>query len=313
MDGGKKSYFYSMYGLRIRAEFAFPELAECPSGKVDIEVKVQPVAGDVKKAAVKLGFHFLDPARYLFRWSDSLVVEVRGGNTMSLDGVIDEQMDVDQIMPYLIGPLMNSLLQQRGITIYHAATLSSGGKNSKNVALCGKSGNGKSTTATALCCNHDYTLISDDVCAVKFTDYQESDDCEVLQGVSRCKLLPEALAKIDIGKRIVVPLIGEPQKSALLLSQDRRERFFGVKHFVFLSPDSGNSLGLTETQGHKKFEVLIKNTYWQKKLRWMGGQQTSFMDSHRLARTTQVWVLSFDKDQHDPAMIAEYIDRQLMN
>lgn len=80
--------------------------------------------------------------------------KIKGSVSQLGDGILET---------YLLGVLMATLLRQRGFLVLHACCVA---KDGKAVAFVGESGWGKSTLSEYFC-QHGYTLLSDDVLAIR--------------------------------------------------------------------------------------------------------------------------------------------------
>ncbi len=99
-----------------------------------------------------------DEARYF--WSDVGAFGVYGGTRIVLDPA--PGLDEDGLRLTVLGPLLATILHQRGYLVLHASAVAGA---DGAVAVAAHSGTGKSTTAGALV-SRGYSLLTDDVLAV---------------------------------------------------------------------------------------------------------------------------------------------------
>lgn len=89
-------------------------------------------------------------ARMLVRAGREILVEAEGNEA--------------DVVPYLLSTCFGVLLHQRGALSFHASAVA---HNGRAVALCGRSGIGKSTLSAALC-QSGCRFISDDISTIRF-------------------------------------------------------------------------------------------------------------------------------------------------
>lgn len=170
---------YSVFGLRIQSELKLPELAAAAEGGTpDVQIRCGGVA-----FVAEPGVHAIDGGA-LLRVPDVGSYLVRGGSQIVVDPLpgVPEQ----NIRLFLLGSAMGLILHQRQLLPLHANAVVIGGKA---VAFMGASGQGKSTLA-AWFHDHDFQVIADDVCVVRFNSIGRP---VVSPGLPRLRLWKEVL------------------------------------------------------------------------------------------------------------------------
>jgi hypothetical protein len=102
--------------------------------------------------------------RALYFWPDVGAFAVEDGHTITMDPAVGA--DTDTLRLTLLGPLLATLLHQRGYLVLHASGLC-GAMGA--VAICAHSGTGKSTTAATLA-KSGYALLTDDLLVIDVSD-----------------------------------------------------------------------------------------------------------------------------------------------
>lgn len=125
-------------------------------------------------------------ARALYFWPEVGAFEVLEGSTITMEPAPDT--DDDTLRLTLLGPLLATVLHQRGYLVLHASGL--GGQGGA-IAVCAHSGTGKSTTA-ALLADQGYTLLTDDLLVVDL-DHAEP---RILPGGAGIKLWDASVAAL---------------------------------------------------------------------------------------------------------------------
>lgn len=131
-------------------------------------------------------------ARYLVQGGAEITVEKE---FIALDS---------DVLTYALGTAMGVLLLQRGVLPFHGSAVRT---PQGAVMFCGTQGAGKSTTAAALC-QLGWEFMSDDVCAVYF-----SDGCPILfPGLSGAKLAADSFTYVNGGAPASSPVAPILQK-----------------------------------------------------------------------------------------------------
>lgn len=173
-----------MYGLRVASEFSLglslgkdTELYADPDVCVRFGVVERPPAAAVPPGE---GCWRASESRASYSWSDVGAFEVAGGKEVVVDPAAGA--DADDLRLAVLGPILATILHQRGLLVLHASAVAG---PSGAVAVAAHSGSGKSTTAGALI-SRGYRLLSDDVLAIDLAGPVPT----VLPGGSGVKLWP---------------------------------------------------------------------------------------------------------------------------
>jgi hypothetical protein len=177
--------FHDVYGFRLAANVAIPGLPVSPSadGIADIQIRLKQKAsllsatvspsevfyisgstdangGPVLRAAILAGGTHL---ALLYCDGTRFVLE-RNGYEVFADW--PNALALEDVSPYLLGPVLGLVLRLRGIFPLHASAVSI---DDHAIALMGPAGAGKSTTAAAFA-RSGFRVISDDVVALRQDD-----------------------------------------------------------------------------------------------------------------------------------------------
>jgi len=176
------TYFYSVFGLRVRTNRPVDVFLPVAPGQADVSLYLE---GACPNPFAKLDHQEWHQSPYTDDSGQPLlrVWKLRGGDYLHFhysDGpefFIDragesvwsfwpEQVDFDDVLTYLAGPAFGYLLFLRGATLFHASAVAIG---DKAIALLGPAGAGKSTTAAAFALAK-FPVLSDDIVAVTEQD-----------------------------------------------------------------------------------------------------------------------------------------------
>lgn len=220
------THSYAAFGLDVASALDLPELAPTnPPGRTDeqaadVVIERGPVeppsvgtnsSDDATAAAGPLRRGSADELYLTYPVAD---LRIRAGREITVDPTPGAPPAI--VRAVVVGPAFNHLLHQRGYYVLHASTVSIDGDA---VAFVGRSGDGKSTTASTFL-RRGHRVLSDDVAAVRRVD----DVPVVTPGHPTVKLDPAAATALSIP---VVP-------SVRLADRDRH--FFRLPDGVSGSP-----------------------------------------------------------------------------
>src|ERR1017187_4729028 len=183
---------YTLYGLRVSAEFPIPGCAR--AGPEDVDVSVaripqnemcsrRPPGEPLYVSPTVLGVwgSLRGSLHYLFADGAEFVIE--GGGRRVLAAWPDE-VPVEDALTYLMGPIFGGLLRLRGSVCLHASAVLVDGRA---IAIAGACGAGKSTTA-AWCARSGSAVLTDDILPLRSTP----DGILAVSGYPRVNLWPDS-------------------------------------------------------------------------------------------------------------------------
>jgi hypothetical protein len=184
---------YLIYGLRVESALALAGAGPPVSGGTPDAV-VRPAAVDGRPASLPVrGARFAPAGGGVgLAWPGVGAFAVRGGAEVLVDAA--PGADGGALETCLLGPVLATLLHQRGHLVLHASAVAIGGAA---VGFAGESGAGKSTTAAALHAR-GHPLVTDDLLVLL-----PGGDGEVLAapGLPRLRLRGDAAALVGPGPR----------------------------------------------------------------------------------------------------------------
>ncbi len=280
---------YTAFGLLIASEVDLPDLYRAPGSVESADVTIRigdipPLAAEERPGLTVRGsaalLNIADVGRYWINDGREIVID-------PAEGVSNRDLRL-----YLLGSAFGALLHQRRVLPLHANAIEIEGKA---VAFSGKSGAGKSTLAAWF---HDrgYRMISDDVCAITFS---ETGRPIIQGGLPRLRLCRDALAasgrsaadfeqSFDGVDKYDVPAPSAGPTGAVPL---------GAVYMLGSAASSGSSGSATQLVGIEAVDALVANTYRGAFAREMGAAQQnllgclSVMNSVPLFRADRKWGL----------------------
>ena len=270
----KGSYFYSVFGLRVRVNRLVRIFLPATPGHPDVELRL---AGPSPNPFSKLERKewYVSPDRdetgspllrgwkldggdfFLFQYPDGVefVFDRAGENLWSF---WPEHFDLDYALTYLAGPIFGCLLFVRGVTCLHASAVAVG---DKAIAVLGPKGAGKSTTAAAFAMAN-LPVLADDIVAVS----ERNGEFVVQPAFPRLCLWPDSVEAL-YGAQDALPRLTESwEKLGLDLGQGGcrfEERALPLAAVYVLGERTSNSpCGTISQLSPRDFLItLVGNTY----------------------------------------------------
>lgn len=245
-------YFYTAYGLTFASGLELPALPAVAAGVPDVTIRCGPVPRKLNQP-LDIGVcfqadhdHFLlkvdQVAHFLAVAGKEIVVEPCG------DAAIDD------VQTFLLGPLFGALLLQRGYLVLRGAAVVFA---QQAVMFSGNAAIGKSTLAAAFY-KKGCQVLSDDLCAVRFTP---AGLPEIIPGLPRLKLWADAVASIGENSGSLQRVRSGLEKYELPLQEYFCPEALPLYRVYNLQTHSLEGLGLQETEGMNKLEILLQNRY----------------------------------------------------
>jgi hypothetical protein len=157
---------YRICGLTIHSTLALPGAIplDAPPGSPDVQIRISPVPERLAVPITRGPWWELADRQFLLTLPEIGRFCATEGKTLDLEPTAGT--DPADAVPFLLGTGLGALLYQRGALILHAAAVE---RDGAAIAICGKSGMGKSTLAAALC-QSGCALVSDDLTVIRSGD-----------------------------------------------------------------------------------------------------------------------------------------------
>jgi hypothetical protein len=257
-------YLYETYGLRLASIVKLPDLLPGTFAVHDADVIIQ--WGQVERIPPAV----LEVDHQLVLWATATEIgavcrqvgtlRIRQGKEVIIDRL--PEVNESMLQSALLDAALAAILHQRGVIVLHASAVTLG---DGAIAFLGASGEGKSTTATAMCTyGHEVegkptALLTDDMVAIQFDALGQP---WLLPGFARIKLLPGTLAAVD---DFADELFGEVDqlsgKRLCVANHWFPQRAFPLKRLYLLG--SGETLAVEPLSPHEAFFGLIEHSYAQ--------------------------------------------------
>ncbi len=174
------SFSYLVYGLKLASDLSIPGLLEIPHNDPDVTLVLGSTPDWLLRANALPAVELLtrpsedevgEPAFVLSALGDAefFRLQYSDGTSFILDrsgtrlwGTYSRPMVFDDLVTYLLGPVLGFVLRRRGVLALHASSFAVDGHA---VVLSGASEAGKSTTAAALALRGEM-ILCEDICPV---------------------------------------------------------------------------------------------------------------------------------------------------
>lgn len=272
------THHYTAYGFTVASELPLPELLDAaidgPAevrfrlGKFDptppAEIAGHPDAWAIREAAM---MRFEHGAGFLVRNGREIIID-RGPN------IAEETLRM-----LLLGPVLGTLLAQRGLLVLHGSSAVIDGQA---VAIVADKGTGKSTLAAAFHAA-GYGVATDDLVAV---DVDAPGGPMVYPGFPQLKLFPEAAAQISARPHELLRVSPELDKRACRTTAAFPQERLPLRRVYSLA--DGPSETIQPLSPQKAFFELVKHTFVLSMVRATGQESAHFRQTISLARSIPI-------------------------
>lgn len=246
--------YYRVYGLNICSEINFSENinknSKSDTKKIDVVIKLGEFDFSSSKEIISNDLFRINKNKndYFLYWKDIGTFKVSNGQKITVSP--EDDVDEHTLNSYIMGPVLATLLYQRGFLVLHASAVKIG---DSSVAFLGDSGIGKSTTAMALN-KKGYPLITDDILVIQMND----DENLVLPGLPMTKLSSEMI-NFAWNNEITPKMIQGPEKRFRCAVSNFWETSLPLKRIYILENAVKSFIDTLKPQ--KALIELIHNSY----------------------------------------------------
>jgi len=272
------SHEYTAYGLRLRTDFEIPGLNQTTGlpvwAEVCLETGVKPAWARQASCLPSEIIHSLpaalecnDPAFVVRKLGEERYFQLSySDGTEFFVARLGEQiwgscpppLTKEDLVTYLLGPVLGFVLRRKGATALHASAVRFG---DSAVAFAGPAGAGKSTTAAAMALRGAAGLCED--IAVL---HEENGNFFLYPGYPRVCLWPDAVEKLFASRDALPDLTPTWDKKYLALdgiraSFELRKLPLGVIYLLAERSEEDSAPRFEEIPGRDALMELVSNTY----------------------------------------------------
>lgn len=242
---------YRAYGLNICSEIPIPELPPILEKNLKINVKISLRKINLPPKASIEGRNVKATNKVIYRFWDGIgKFELIDGKEIFIDP--DVNADLKILRRFLLGTVLAVFLYQRGFFVMHASAI-----NIQNgaIAILGKSGSGKSSTAMEFYKN-GYPVVADDFIAIQF---QKDGTPIVTPGFPKLKLSYDYIISNKIDLEEVLYLDSKLKSNYVNVAKGFPQTHLKLKRIYIL--EKGDNLNLKQINPQEIFKKLLSNTF----------------------------------------------------
>lgn len=274
-------YYYQMFGLTVKSEFAIPEAVEiAPVAKTDIymELGIPPKqdfeearAGRIDRLEKEvawfnlpgLGMFYVEHGEHVIVWKETKDLTDLSRNS------------------YVTGSVMGLIMFQRGIIPIHSGGVA---VNGGCVLVVGNTGAGKSTTCVMLR-NKGCDFVTDDMAPVTVED----GVVMASPAFPQQKLCRDAAIRQGYDLEELIFIDEHRDKYAIRLKDHYVKEKLPLAMIVELEPTEETELSIRELRGLDKLKLLYRNIYRGKVWNQMGMEQKVQEDVLKIAENVPMY------------------------
>lgn len=288
IDIPESDYKYRLFGLHFVSQLALQESlsAEQLFGNSDCKIVLDhsSVSGLEKKLGINSLLYERDNDTIYFRIPDAAIYSISGGDQITVAPL--PGADESKIRLYLLGTCMGALLMQRRMLPLHGSAVVI---NGKAYAIVGESGAGKSTLAAAFS-SQGYSLLTDDVIAVKFAD-EESVLPTVYPSYPQQKLWQESLDYLGLSSDRYSSIFERVDKFMVPIPSRFHHEPLPLAGVIELTKTEEQVSSIRSYNRLESLHILHGHTYRNYLLNIMNIQQWHFGITTRIAAALPVYRL----------------------
>jgi hypothetical protein len=298
---------YVLYGWRVHSALSLPEAApwqgDDRSPDVTIRFGTAPVLpdpmGNAGLVQVALDgtcrLEVEDIGRFLVVGGRQVIVEPAS------------PVDTAATRAWILGPVLGIICHQRGLLPLHAAAVRIG---LGAIALCGRTGTGKSTLAAALV-RRGHALVTDDVCVIDLTT---PDMPKIRPGFPRLKLWHDVLHVLDLTSNEVVRVRSGQHKYHLCQPGDFDPAPADLRAIYILDRTGARDLSDIEPQSGADAAASLSNQIYRRPIGFHLGHKVALLrDALRLASLVPVFRVPIATDLAQLDITARRIEAHLVS
>ena len=270
---------YRAYGLWVRSPIPLPfvPVPVPPAREPDVTVRIGATPEALPAPADERGLWEAAPGAFLMNVPGVARCLVTGGRDILVEphGGNDHGAGV-----FLTGSMFSALLQQRGVTTFHASAIET---DSGAVLFAGRSGSGKSSLLAALV-ERGYPMLADDVAGVVL---DAGGHPVVLSAFPHMRLWANALDELGWWKRARGKVREALEKYLAPVERFRAEPL-AVHAVCVLASHQREDVEVETVSRAVAFRWLCEYTYHKRRLHRLGQQPTHFRTVTAMVRRVPV-------------------------
>lgn len=287
MQNNSENFYYTVYGLNINSHIQIPDLVEDKNAP-NVSISYGKLTELFLRKNLKNCNTYQNPGRIvkvserclLYDWRKVGKIFISNGSEVIVDPL--PGVDAVDLQPFLTGPILTILLQQRGLLVLHGCSVVI---NGKAIALLGAKGFGKSTLAAYLQ-SKGHKLLSDDIVPLNFIN----NEIITSAGYPRVKLFADS----------VIALGANPNNFPFIHRFVEKYSFHSANGFssesmkldsIYILSESEN-VSISKLNRISAFIEITKFTHANRYFEGMKSQERHFVQNTKLTERIPVFKLN---------------------
>lgn len=247
----KTEKLYTVFGLIIKSEFDLPELTAA-TGDADVAIVWGEVPTHLETPVEKTPWFQIAGGQFLLSVDGIASYFVENGNRIVIEPYQNSKSE--DVRVFLLNTVLAVLLHQRDYLVLHGSAAVVDGKA---LAIVGPSQTGKTSIALNLY-NRGYTLLSDEICAIKI----ENSRAMIFPGIPQLNVWRDTLAFSGKDPDRYQPIRSGIKKYAVPIHDQFGETSFELENIVFLKHHNLTIFLNESVHGGDRFKQLIQHAYF---------------------------------------------------
>ena len=293
----RQALLYFAYGLGIRSELPFPELA---TGEANADVIVRFGKRQISQEGVETGYFFRAVANEVHLWWEGV-----GGLRIQAarEIIIEPEAGVDDavLRTLVLGPGLAVLLHQSGILMLHGSAVV---LDHAAIGFLGQTGEGKSTTAATLHIR-GYPILTDDLMAIR----NIAGIPFVLPAYPQLNLWPDSAASLGEDLSRASKLHSHIEKRAIRAAAGFPRDPLPLRCLYVLG--RGARCRIEPLRAREAFVELMRHSYTRRLLRG-GGAPSHFRQCADLVRMTLFRRLMVRRALSELHQVAQLVENDVL-
>jgi hypothetical protein len=286
----KLKYKYRVYGLVIESEIIMNELIAIDNKNIkeaDVIISYGITPKEIDRATIKKSTLQLSSREVYFYVKGIAHYYVGNGNTIIIEP--DSNSNINDIKLYILGGCLGMILTQRKTVGIHGSTVVLSGKG---IIICGHTGAGKSSLATALR-KAGYPFLSDDISAL---GVDIGGNTIIHPSYPQQKLCRDTMEKMGYNVSEFNVIDASRDKYVLPIDSSFLNHDVPLAAIYEINVGEVSKVDIKKILGAEKINVVLRNIYGIEISRYIGFEHIFFKQCINIAKEIQIYKITRPKN-----------------
>jgi hypothetical protein len=298
--GTANVFHYYAFGLNLSSEIELPELIIGSVSEPDFTIQFGELPERLETIAIEGVRYQATVGKFLLTMDNIATYLVEEGKKITISPIAGAREE--DIRLFLLGSAFGALLHQRNYLVMHGSAVTLG---SQAFIFSGLSGTGKSTLAASLV-QHGFRLLSDDVCAIRFTN---ENHAVLYPAYPQMKLWNDALSRLGEDPQNHRRVRQDLEKYGIRADEAFVKEPVQLKQLFILTTKNSEGHQHSEIKGIEKFTAIRNNTYRFQFIEGLGLTKSHFQLTGKLAARTGIFRLVRSQSPQTKEPFEEFVRR----